>query len=130
MFNGGLVTIYVSDMDRSVRFYTEQLGLPLMQRYGNHFATVDGGRGLVLGLHPSTEVHPAGGAGGISIGFYLTGKLSDAVSTLTARGITFEGPVVSEGKAGSFAHFSDPDGHPLYIAEMKGEYKDDKAGVR
>lgn len=130
MFNGGLVTIYVADMDRSVRFYTDQLGLPLMQRYGDHFATVDGGRGLVLGLHPSTEVHPAGGSGGISIGFYLTGKLSDAVSTLKARGIEFEGPVVSEGKAGSFAHFSDPDGHPLYIAEMRGEYKDDKAGVR
>ena len=29
MFNGGIVTVFVTDMDRSVRFYTEQLGLKL-----------------------------------------------------------------------------------------------------
>ena len=33
MFNGGIVTVFVTDMDRSVRFYTEQLGLKLLQRY-------------------------------------------------------------------------------------------------
>ena len=41
MFNGGIVTVFVTDMDRSVRFYTEQLGLKLLQRYENHFATID-----------------------------------------------------------------------------------------
>jgi catechol 2,3-dioxygenase-like lactoylglutathione lyase family enzyme len=131
MFNGGIVTVFVSDMDRSVRFYTEQLGLKLLQRYQNHFATIDAGHGLTIGLHPASSVLPAGGRKeGMSIGLYLTGTIKDAVKTLEARGITFSGPVIGEGKAGSFAHFTDPDGNALYVAEMKTEYKDAAAGVR
>jgi catechol 2,3-dioxygenase-like lactoylglutathione lyase family enzyme len=135
MFNGGIVTIFVTDMDRSVRFYTEQLGLKLLQRYENHFATVDAGHGLTLGLHPTTASPAAAGGPesqkhGVSIGLYLTGALKDAVTALSARGVTFAGPAINEGKAGLFAHFSDPDGNPLYIAEMKPEYKDETVGVR
>jgi catechol 2,3-dioxygenase-like lactoylglutathione lyase family enzyme len=135
MFNGGIVTIFVTDMNRSVRFYTEQLGLKLLQRYENHFATVDAGHGLTLGLHPTSAPGVAGADGeprksGISIGLYLTGTLKDAVASLQARGIAFDGTIATEGKAGSFAHFTDPDGNPLYIAEMKPEYKDDAVGVR
>jgi catechol 2,3-dioxygenase-like lactoylglutathione lyase family enzyme len=136
MFNGGIVTIFVTDMNRSVRFYTEQLGLKLLQRYENHFATVDAGHGLTLGLHPTSASAPASAAdgeprkSGISIGLYLTGTLKEAVANLQARGVTFDGPVLNEGKAGSFAHFTDPDGNPLYLAEMKPEYKDDAVGVR
>jgi catechol 2,3-dioxygenase-like lactoylglutathione lyase family enzyme len=136
MFNGGIVTIFVTDMNRSVRFYTEQLGLKLLQRYENHFATVDAGHGLTLGLHPTSASASTSGAGdeprksGISIGLYLTGKLKDAVADLQARGVTFDSTIQSEGKAGSFAHFADPDGNPLYLAEMKAEYKDETVGVR
>jgi len=131
MFNGGIVTVFVTDMDRSVRFYTEQLGLKLLQRYENHFATIDAGHGLTIGLHPASSSLPAGGTKvGMSIGLYLTGTITDAVKTLQARGITFSGPVIGEGKAGSFAHFTDPDGNALYVAEMKTEYKDASVGVR
>jgi catechol 2,3-dioxygenase-like lactoylglutathione lyase family enzyme len=134
MFNGGIVTVFVTDMNRSVRFYTEQLGLKLLQRYENHFATVDAGHGLTLGLHPTSASTPAAGSeprkSGISIGLYLTGSLKEAVASLEGRGVTFDGPVLNEGKAGLFAHFSDPDGNPLYIAEMKPEYKNEAVGVR
>ncbi len=69
MFNGGIVTVFVTDMDRSVRFYTEQLGLKLLQRYQNHFATIDAGHGLTIGLHPASAASPAGERkGGMSIG--------------------------------------------------------------
>src|SRR5262249_26868336 len=40
MIHGGNATVYVSDMDRSVRFYTETLGLKLKHRFGNHWAEV------------------------------------------------------------------------------------------
>jgi catechol 2,3-dioxygenase-like lactoylglutathione lyase family enzyme len=126
MFSGGIVTIYVTDMDRSVRFYTEQLGLKLLKRYENHFATIDGGHGMTIGLHPAEKVSAAGG---IVVGLYLTGKMADAVKTLEARGIVFE-QHADQGKAGRFARFADPDGNPLYIAEMKPEYKDAAVGVR
>jgi catechol 2,3-dioxygenase-like lactoylglutathione lyase family enzyme len=131
MFAGGLVTVFVTDMDRSVKFYTEQLGLKLLQRYQNHFATVDAGHGLTIGLHPTS----ASGAvsepkTGISIGLYLTGPIDDAVKTLQARGVKFVGSILNEGKAGKFAYLTDPDGNSLYVAQMKDEYKDEAAGVR
>ena len=44
MFRAGVVTVYVSDMDRAVKFYTEALGFTLKERYGNHWASIDGGR--------------------------------------------------------------------------------------
>jgi len=131
MFNGGIVTVFVSDMDRSVRFYTEQLGLKLLQRYENHFATIDAGHGLTIGLHPASAASPAGDPkSGMSIGLYLSGPITESVKTLQARGITFSGEIIGQGKAGRFAHFTDPDGNALYVAEMKPEYKDETVGVR
>jgi predicted enzyme related to lactoylglutathione lyase len=131
MFNGGIVTVFVTDMNRSVRFYTEQLGLKLLQRYQNDFATIDAGHGLTIGLHPASAASPAGDRkSGTSIGLYLTAGIQDAVKTLQEHGITFSGEIIGEGKAGRFAHFSDPDGNALYLAEMKKEYRDEAVGVR
>ena len=131
MFAGGIVTVFVSEMERSVRFYTDQLGLKLLQRYGNEFAMVDGGHGLTIGLHPAAASGTAGDTkSGIAIGLYLTSKIQDAMADLQRRGVTFNGPVVDEGKIGKFAYFSDPDGNSLYLAEMKEAYKNEAAGVR
>ena len=133
MFAGGIVTVFVTNMERSVRFYTEQLGLRLLQRYENQFAIVDGGHGLTIGLHP---VAPASGSGasekkaGISIGLYLTDKIQDAVKALKARGVTFDEPIVKEEVVGMFAYFHDPDGNSLYVAEMKHELMNEAIGVR
>ncbi len=55
MIEGGTPTIYVSDMDRAVTFYTEVLGLRLISRHGDDWASVDAGKGLTLGLHPAAE---------------------------------------------------------------------------
>jgi catechol 2,3-dioxygenase-like lactoylglutathione lyase family enzyme len=52
MISGGNATIYVSNMDSAIRFYTEILGLKLTNRFGNHWATVKAGDTLVIGLHP------------------------------------------------------------------------------
>jgi catechol 2,3-dioxygenase-like lactoylglutathione lyase family enzyme len=58
MIKGGNTTIYVTDMDRAVTFYTEALGLTVLYRAGNHYCLVDAGDGLKLGLHPSSEHSP------------------------------------------------------------------------
>ena len=60
MFASGNVTIYVQNMDRAVRFYTETLGLKLAYRFGDHWAAVELGKGLTIGLHPASEESPAG----------------------------------------------------------------------
>ena len=116
MFASGNVTIYVADMDRAVRFYTETLGLKLAYRFGNHWASVELGKGLTIGLHPASAESPKG-RGGMSIGLELSCPIDDAVRRLEAKGDRF-GAVVSECKAGKFAHFEDPDGNLLYLAEL------------
>jgi catechol 2,3-dioxygenase-like lactoylglutathione lyase family enzyme len=118
MFASGNVTIPVTNMDRAVKFYTETLGLKLAYRFGDHFASVALEKGLTIGLHPTSAEKPLGeGKGGPSIGLELSGSIEDAMKTLETRGVKFHG-VADEGKAGKFAHFEDPDGNSLYLAQL------------
>ena len=130
MIAGALATVYVSDMDRAVRFYTETLGLRLAYRFGNHWASVDAGRGTMIGLHPATPHSPGGRRGSISIGLEVTEPIERVVETLAARGVTFDGPITDD-KAGRFAPLSDPDGNPLYLFETRSDdWKPESGGTR
>jgi catechol 2,3-dioxygenase-like lactoylglutathione lyase family enzyme len=122
MLKGGVFTVYVSDMQRSIQFYTETLGMKLLERYGDHWASVDGGPGLTIGLHPATTEFPAGRQGSMAIGLYLTEPIERAVETFKGRGVNFARPIVDD-KALSLAFFGDPDGNPMYLAEMKPAYR-------
>src|SRR5262249_42241147 len=51
VFKTSNVTILVADMNRSIRFYTESLGLKLISNYGGQFAVIES-NGLRIGLHP------------------------------------------------------------------------------
>ena len=119
--SGGLPTIFVGDMSAAVRFYTEALGLKLLERYGDHWASIDGGHGLTIGLHPASAENPAGRAGSITIGFRSNEPIREAVQTLKARGVSFRGDVVDDTQV-LIATFQDPDGNALYLAEPKAGY--------
>jgi catechol 2,3-dioxygenase-like lactoylglutathione lyase family enzyme len=119
MFSSGNVTVYVSNMDRAVRFYTGTLGLRLAYRFGDHWDAVELGKGLTIGLHPASAEMPAGRRGSMSIGLELAEvDIDEPVEKLRAEGVQFQGPVVREGKAGAFAGFTDPDGNQLYLAQL------------
>ena len=118
MLASGNVTVYVSNMDAAVRFYSETLGLRLAYRFGDHWASVEAGKGLTIGLHPDAGGSRAGRKGGMEIGLELEGSIRDAVRALEAKGVTFTGPI-HEDSAGSFAYLADPDGNPIYLAELK-----------
>ena len=62
MFTAGNLTIMVSDFERSLRFYTEALGLALKFRAGNEWAEIQA-PGVSIGLHPSGGHAPTGGGG-------------------------------------------------------------------
>ena len=47
-------TVFVSNMDLAVRFYTDVLGLKLASRFGDNLATIDTGNGLTIALHPNS----------------------------------------------------------------------------
>src|SRR5215472_4967366 len=117
MYSSGNVTVYVSNMDTAVRFYSEVLGLRLAYRFGDHWASVEVGKGLTIGLHPASAEMPAGRKGSMSIGLELSGSIHDAIRTLEGKGVKFQG-IVNEGKAGSFVGFEDPDGNQLYLAQL------------
>jgi catechol 2,3-dioxygenase-like lactoylglutathione lyase family enzyme len=115
-------------MDTAVRFYTETLGLKLAYRFGDHWASVEVGRGLTIGLHPASAQSPAGRKGSMAIGLELTGSMRDAVQALEAKGVRFH-QAVNEGKAGSFVSFDDPDGNLLYLAELRQSHIEKGEGV-
>lgn len=121
MIEGGTPTIYVSDMDRAVEFYTAVLGLRLESRYGNEWASVDAGKGMTIGLHPAAERMGAPGTlGSINIGFNVTESLDEVVRTLESRGVTFDGPISGDANGSiRLAFFGDPDGNSLYLCESK-----------
>jgi catechol 2,3-dioxygenase-like lactoylglutathione lyase family enzyme len=120
MFRSGNVTLPVSDMDRAIHFYTVTLGLKLAYRFGNHWASIELGKGLTIGLHPASNTGQLA-TGGPSVGLELSGKMEDAVHTLQERGVHFEG-VVDDAKAGKFIRFHDPDGNLLYLAELNWDH--------
>src|ERR1700674_1281181 len=117
MFSNGNATIFVSDMDRSVNFYTRILGLKLAQRFGNHWASVEAGK-LAIGLHPASNQNPAGRDGSTIIGLELSGNIEDVIATMKQQGVKFRGGV-SQDNAGKTAHFEDPDGKLLYMIQLK-----------
>jgi lactoylglutathione lyase len=119
MIHGGNTTIYVSDFERSLRFYNDILGLPLRMRAGNDWAEIDAGPGLMVGLHPSNPPHtpPPGTKGSIAIGFNVAGDLAEEVRRLKGRGVAFQGPIVEDEHV-RLAFFTDPDGTALYLAQV------------
>ena len=120
MIQSVTATIYVSDMDRAVDFYTKTLGLPLAGRWGNEYASIDLGKGLSIGLHPARgpQSPTPGSRGAIQIGFVVDKPLDDVVNDLQARGVVFRGPIVDDVQV-RLAFFGDPDDNDLYLIEVK-----------
>ena len=116
MITAGNVTIIVSDVARSVAFYTDTLGLKLKLRYGANYAEV-AVEGLTVALHPPVKDGASpGGAQSLSVGFAVP-NLPAAVEELKQKGISFSR--ITEDGFVKLAFFTDPDGNPLYLAENK-----------
>jgi catechol 2,3-dioxygenase-like lactoylglutathione lyase family enzyme len=122
LIRGGSATVFVSDLETSVQFYTNTLGLHLEYRAGDHFAMVDA-CGFLIGLHPPGPRTPAPGtSGSIQIGLTVSEPIERVVETLRERGVRFqehEGRVVIDDSTVKLAFFTDPDGTVLYLCEVK-----------
>lgn len=84
----GNVILAVQDLDKSIQFYNEIIGLPIKDQ---RKTWVDlGTSGALLSLHPasSTAEHVGGSIdNGISVGF-LVGDLKSAIEELKTKGVT------------------------------------------
>lgn len=131
MISGGNATVYVSNMDAAVRFYTEALGLKLTNRFGNHWATIEAGpsywttdevgAGLVIGLHPQSPKHQAPGTkGAVGFGFETYEPIEGVIARLVQRGVRFTSDII-RFEAGNSIGFEDPDDTPTYLHEFPPE---------
>jgi catechol 2,3-dioxygenase-like lactoylglutathione lyase family enzyme len=107
-----LVYFFVSDMERSVSFYRDVLGLPLVSRSGDDWVQLDAGS-IQLGLHAAGhgELRPGG-----TISFSVE-DLDARRAALAARGLSFTHEGGGEGGAPRFVEFEDPDGNVLGLVE-------------
>jgi predicted enzyme related to lactoylglutathione lyase len=117
MISGGNATIIVANMDNSIQFYTEVLGLKLTNRFGNDWATVSAGEGLTIGIHPASANYPHPGTkGSIILGLDIDVTAERAVSRLAQHGVAVKGSI-ARSEPGSFVHLEDPDGNEIYLWE-------------
>ena len=122
MIKGVSPTVFVADLDRAVRFYTDVLGLKLLYQAGPHFAMIDAGGGTTIGLHPPGEHHAAPGtAGAIQIGLNVVQPIERVVESLQTNGVAFvqrHGRTIVDDGPVKLAFFHDPDGTELYLCEV------------
>ncbi len=104
------VWLPVTDMDRSVGFYRDALGLDVVEREGGWTEVTAGDQ--IIGLNSGES--PAG-EGGAVIAFNVQ-DIDSTVAELRTRGVQFAGEV-SEHPWGRIAPFTDPDGNSLQVIQ-------------
>ena len=112
------VTLFVSDMDRSVAFYRDVLRWPLNCRSPERteFAT----EGVTLALHLASKPGGAAAGQGEMAGRCQLGFSVDAIETfhrdMVANGVLCIQPPTEGAFGAKLAVYADPDGLPFSVA--------------
>jgi predicted enzyme related to lactoylglutathione lyase len=119
------VSLFVSDQDQALDFYTNVIGLERRIDYptpnGPRFLTVGvKGQDFELVLWPGTPGSPKQGSAACTI---EVENCRTAFEALKARGVKFEPPEILEFPWGYVARFQDPDGNLLQIREGRGAFR-------
>jgi len=111
----GAVILLVSNMEKSVKFYRDTLGLPIKTKSKDwtEFFNND----TVMALHPAKKKSNIKTGSGMLVGFEV-GDLEATVKKLKEKKVKFfKKP--KEEPFGKHAIVQDPDGHLISIAEIK-----------
>ena len=119
------VSVFVSDQERALDFYTTVLGLE--KRIDS--PSVDGSRFLTVGvegqdfelvLWPGTPGRGKSTLGSPAAQYTIeTDDCREAFETLKSHGVKFEPPEMIEQPWGSIARFQDPDGNMLQLRQLR-----------
>jgi lactoylglutathione lyase len=117
--------VIVSDMNRSVEFYRDKLGIPLKFQSPDWTEFMTGATTLALHGGGIRQEQSGPGkdkaAGTCSIGFNVD-DVDKTYEELKAKGITFVMPPTQrEGEGIKLAVCVDPDGLPISFAQMVGQ---------
>ena len=121
----GNVILAVKDLDTSIKFYNDILGMPIKNERRNW---VDlGSTGAVLSLHPASITAPHSGTSidnGVVIGLTV-GDLNSAIEELRAKGVKIYREI-QERDAGKNAIVLDPDDYMISLFEPNFSQEKDK----
>jgi catechol 2,3-dioxygenase-like lactoylglutathione lyase family enzyme len=111
------LVLEVVDLDAAERFYSEVLGLPVVERWHERAAVwVMAGEGTRIGLW-TPQVGLAGGRGGIHVHFAMHISEDDypaAVDRIRSSGVEVE-EIVFGDERGRAAYIDDPDGNVVEL---------------
>jgi catechol 2,3-dioxygenase-like lactoylglutathione lyase family enzyme len=122
------LVLEVQDLDAAIRFYTEDLGLPLVERWERRQAAwVMAGDRTRIGLW-TPQVGLAGGRGGAHVHFAMhldDAHFAAAVERLRGRDLKVE--IVQFGNHSKAAYVDDPDGNvvELWTWDVARHLRDD-----
>ncbi len=123
----GNVILAVKDLDKSLAFYHELIGLPIKNQRRSWIDL--GTSGALISLHPASLTSEHIGSSidnGITIGF-LVGDLNSAVEELKSKGVKIYREI-SEREAGKNAIVLDPDDYLISLFEPIFEDKNQQTG--
>lgn len=113
------VTLTVKDLDASIRFYSEVVGLPVDKRHpaGPDTELAFLGSGETQVELVCTKNRPDGlVGGGVSIGFEVE-NLPEKLASLKSAGIPVAGDIIQPNPHVRFLFASDPDGFQVQFLE-------------
>lgn len=111
----GAVILLVSNMQASIKFYKDTLGLPLKSKSKDWTEFFQDG--TVIALHPMRKKSIVGSSTGMLVGFMVS-DMDATVKELKAKKVKFFKKPKDE-PFGKHAIIEDPDGHLISIAEIK-----------
>ncbi len=112
------VYYWTADMERSVAFYRDVVGLDLVRREGESWAVFDVG-GRQFSVHGAVEGHPVRAGGATAV--FEVRDLDAAMRTLEERGVRFSPHVGEVQGYARFCSFPDPDGNTVQLIEYAPE---------
>ena len=118
--NFAWTTLHVRDLEASLKFYQEIVGLPLKRRFSPNgtvelaFLGNDGESELELYYKPGDVTIICQG---ISIGFMCQVKLEDLLEKVKEQGYAVVSSIESPNPFMRFVHVSDPDGYQVQLIE-------------
>lgn len=111
----GAVILLVSNMEKSIRFYKDTLGIPIKTKSKDWTEFFN--RDTVLALHPAKKKSKIKTGSGILVGFEVS-DLESTVKKLKEKKVKFF-KKLKEEPFGKHTIIQDPDGHLVSIAEIK-----------
>jgi len=108
--------LQVSDLERSMRFYSDQLGLELLQKDSSSLIFSAGDLKLALHRKPRGRIEPRRGF----LMVFSTSDIHETHDTLFLHGIEFKAPV-RFSEIGGTVRFVDPSGHVFCLYQPSEE---------